>query len=99
MDEFFTWAMLATYAGAVLATTIITQFIKGFSFLQNIKTQLISYLIALIVMLLATLFTAPVYDVATFAIIPFNAILVSVAANGTFNLVTNNKTVGKDSAA
>ena len=28
MQEFFTWAMLGTYAGAVLATTLITQLLK-----------------------------------------------------------------------
>ncbi len=30
-QEFFTWAMLATYAGALLATVLITQLLKNVS--------------------------------------------------------------------
>lgn len=95
MDEFFTWAFLITYPGSILATTIITQFVKDLGILAKMKTQLLSYLIAIVVLVLATLFTATVYDVPTFVIIPFNAIIVSLAANGTFNLVTNNKKIDK----
>lgn len=28
-NEFFTWAVLLTYAGATLATSLVTQLIKG----------------------------------------------------------------------
>ena len=35
MESFFTWAMLGTYAGAVLATSLITQFFKGMGFIAR----------------------------------------------------------------
>ena len=56
MENFFTWSMLATYAGATLATNVITQLFKGVGFLANVPTRLFSYVVALAVLLAATLF-------------------------------------------
>ena len=55
--EFFTWEMLATYAGAVLATTLIVQLTKGIGFIDRLPTRIYSYFIAVIVLVLAALFT------------------------------------------
>jgi hypothetical protein len=85
MDHFFTWATLATFAGASAATAIITQFIKGW--LAKIPTQVVSYGVALIVLLLATAATGGATDWTGWVIIPLNAILVSIAANGAFAAV------------
>ena len=57
MQDFFTWAMLATYAGAVLATTLITQLLKGVGFIDRMPTRIFSYIVALAVLLVATFFT------------------------------------------
>jgi hypothetical protein len=92
MNEFFTWAMLATFAGASLATTIITQFIKGA--LSKVPTQIVSYVVALVVLLLATAATGAAADWTGWAIVPLNAILVSVAANGTFSAIVRVKDGG-----
>jgi len=54
MQEFFTWAMLGTYAGAVVAVTLITQLVK--EWLKTIPTRIVSYVIALAVLLLAAAF-------------------------------------------
>ena len=56
MESFFTWSMLATYAGATLATNVVTQMFKGVGFLAKTPTRLFSYAVALIVLLAATLF-------------------------------------------
>ena len=42
MNEFFTWAVLLTYAGATLATSLITQLIKGLGFIDKIPTRITS---------------------------------------------------------
>ena len=89
MDEFFTWAILATFAGASSATAIITQLIK--SALSKIPTQILSYAVALIILLLATAATGTATDWTGWAIIPLNAIIVSVAANGMFSAVVRFK--------
>ena len=60
MNEFFTWASLGTYAGAVLATTIITQLLKGIAIFDKLPTRIFSYVIAVIV-LLAGIFVATVF--------------------------------------
>lgn len=83
MSEFFRWSMLATYAGASIATTIITQYVKGL--LEKIPTQIVSYIIALAVLLLATAATGGAGDWTGWAIVPLNAILVSLASNGTYD--------------
>lgn len=86
MNEFFTWTLLATFAGASAATAIITQFVK--EALSKIPTQIVSYVIALVVLLVATAATGGVSDWTGWAIVPLNAILVSLAANGSFVAVT-----------
>ena len=87
MNEFFTWAILATYAGATLATTLVTQLLKGIGFIDRIPTRIFSYVIALIILLVATFFTgALTWDTAALCVV--NAVVVSLAANGAFDAVT-----------
>ena len=81
MQEFFTWAMLGTYAGAVLATTLITQLIK--EWLKSVPTRIVSYVIALVVLLAAAAFNNAL-TLAYGALCLFNAVIVSLAANGGF---------------
>jgi len=87
MSEFFTWVTLATFGGASIGTAIITQFIKEWSFINRIPTQILSYFIALIILLGANYAIGAISGWAEFGIIPLNAILVSLAANGEFAAV------------
>lgn len=91
MNEFFTWTMLATYAGATLATTLITQLIKGIGFIDRIPTRLVAYAIALIVLVVATVFTGEV-TVSSIALCVVNAVVVALAANGGYDAVSGKKT-------
>ena len=86
MNEFFTWASLGTYAGAVLATTIITQLLKGISVFDKLPTRIFSYIIAVIVLLAATIFGGAV-NVSAVALCFVNAAVVSLAANGAFDAI------------
>ena len=90
MNEFFTWTTLATYAGATLATSLITQLIKGLGFIDKIPTRITSYAIALVVLLAATFFTGGL-TLEAGALCVINAVVVSLAANGAYDAVTRNK--------
>jgi len=84
LNEFFTWATLGTYAGCVLATSLITQFIKEWSFLKPIPTRLVSYVIALLVLLAANAI-AGTLDLPAAGLCVVNAVVVSLAANGGYD--------------
>ena len=89
-NEFFTWAVLLTYAGATLATSLITQLIKGLGFIDKIPTRITSYAIALVVLLAATFFTGGL-TLEAGALCVINAVVVSLASNGAFDAVTAKK--------
>ena len=90
MNEFFTWTTLATYAGATLATSLITQLIKGLGFIDKIPTRITSYAIALVVLLAATFFTGGL-TLEAGALCVINAVVVSLAANGAYDAVARNE--------
>ena len=86
MEEFFTWQTLATFAGAAAATGLITQLIKDW--LSKVPTQIVSYAVALVILLAATAATAGLgADWSVWALVPFNAVIVSVSANGAYSAV------------
>ena len=84
MNEFFTWASLGTYAGAVLATTIVTQLLKGLPFIDKMPTRIFSYIVAALVLLAATIFGGEI-NISAIALCFVNAAVVSLAANGAFD--------------
>ena len=87
MNEFFTWTALATYSGATLATALFTQVLKGIGFIDKIPTRVTSYVIAVLVLLAATLFTGS-FKAGNAALCLINAAVVSLASNGAFDAVT-----------
>lgn len=84
MQAFFTWSILGTYAGAVLATSLLTQFFKEMGFLARVPTRVFSYIVALAMLLGATYFGGA-WSIANAALCPFNAAIVSLAANGGYD--------------
>lgn len=88
--ELFTWEYLATGAGATAAVTIFTQFVKNLPVIKNIPTQLISYVISVLVMLCAAFFTGTLTGSSSVLII-FNAVVVMLAANGAYDTVSKVK--------
>ena len=85
MNEFVTWEFVKTYSGAILTVTLLTQFVKGLGFIERIPTRIVSYVIAVVVMLLAQIFTGG-FTVSAAALTFINAVIVSLAANGTYDL-------------
>lgn len=88
MQEFFTWAMLGTYAGAVIATTLVTQLLKEINPIKKIPTRIFSYFVALILLLAALFFTGE-WSASNAVLCLLNAVVVSLAANGGFEAVTS----------
>ena len=91
--EFFDWTMLGTFAGAVMAVCILTQITKGIKFVEMIPTQLWSYALSLIVLILAQVFGSGI-SAQSAVLAVFNAAVVSLAANGGYEAL-NRATYGK----
>lgn len=84
MDGFFSWSMLATYAGATFATGIVTQWLKHF--FAHVPTQLLSYVVALLLLLAATFFTHAL-TLESGALCLVNGVVVSLASNGGYDAI------------
>lgn len=92
MNDFFTWEILVTYAGACLATGIITEFVD--KLFPKVPTQVVGYCVALIILILGNFFTGSL-TVSSGVLCLFNAILVCGATSGTISGVKR-ITMGKD---
>lgn len=84
--EFFDWNMLGGYAGAVMAVGVITEIIKDIPGLKKIPTQVVSYVLALVVLMLAMVF-GDGFTAQGAALAVFNAALVSLGANGGYAVI------------
>ncbi len=80
ITDFLTWEMLGTFAGAVVAVALLTQFLKDT--FKKLPTQWLSYVISVVLLALATAATQGVATWDIWALIPFNAAVVSLTANG-----------------
>lgn len=90
--EMFTWEYLSSAAGATAAVTIITQFVKEFPFVKKLSSQLVSYVVSVFVMLASSFFTGSLTP-SFAALVPINAIVIMLAANGTYNTISKKNTV------
>ena len=84
--EPFTWAQLATIAGATAAVLLIVQLLKlPLDKVWKIPTRIVVYVISLILLLLATLFTDGL-TVQTGLLTAVNAVIVALAAMGAYEM-------------
>ena len=82
----FTWEQLVTIAGATLATLLIVQLLKlPLDKVWKIPTRIIVYVIALIIMLVATYFTTGL-TWSSAGLTAVNAVIVALAAMGSYEL-------------
>lgn len=94
-SEFFTLEMLATFAGATMAVGVITEMFKKIGFLLQVPSQLISYIIAILVMFVGNLAIGTLnWSTAFLSLI--NAAVVSLASNGGYDLVKRMSQIGDD---
>ena len=84
--EPFTWAQLATIAGATAAVLLIVQLLKlPMDKVWKIPTRIVVYVISLILLLLATLFTDGL-TVQTGLLTAVSAVIVALAARGAYEM-------------
>ena len=82
----FSWNQLATIAGATLATLLIVQLLKlPLDKVWKIPTRIVAYVIALIILLAATYFTAGL-DWSSAGLCALNAVIVALSAMGSYEL-------------
>ena len=93
--EVITWGILGTYAGAVSITAIITQFLKKLPGVKKLDTQLLSYIVALVILEASTIFSSGFHwEVAALCLV--NAIVVALASNGTYDILGNKNPTEKE---
>ena len=79
--NFFDWGYLGTFAGALAAVALITQMVKNLPGIKRVPTQLTSWILAVVVLLLAHTFGGTL-DAQNAVLSLFNGAMVSLAANG-----------------
>lgn len=82
MQEFLTWEMLGTFAGAVGATTVLTQIAKRF--ITRVDPKWIALTFALLISLGRTLFYIRESSVQAIALAVFNGLMVAGSSVGLF---------------
>lgn len=87
MDAFFTWDYLLTYAGCVLVTGLLTQGLKNL--FKKIPPQVISYVIALAIMVVGQAVTGKLENWGVVALDVLNAAAISLSSNGGYDAVAN----------
>ena len=96
MNEFVTWSALGTYAGAVMMTALITQFLKQIPLLSKINCQLISYIVAVLLLIGSAVFTNTL-TVESGVLAAVNAVMVALASNGAYDAATTGMTKNQES--
>ena len=86
-ERFFTWGDLVTYGGAVMAVLIITEFTKDLPGIRRIPTRLWAYLVALVLLVLAAVFTADELKAEDILLCLINGVIVAMAAVGSYHSV------------
>lgn len=94
MSEFVNWASIGTYTVCITTTMLITQFLKRAPLLAKMDTQLISYIIALALLIASAYFTGGL-DVQYGALCAVNAVVVALASNGAYDATTSKQTIIK----
>ena len=90
-ESFFTWADLASYAGATMAVLIITQFTKELPGIVKIPTRLWAYILSAVILILGTVFTVSPITPSVILLCLINAVLVAMAAIGGYHTVSDIK--------
>lgn len=84
--DFFSWDILSTMAGATFAVAILTEITKGIPGISKLPTQVWSFILAFVVLLGAQAAMGTL-TLSTGGLAVLNAALVSLAANGGYDLL------------
>ena len=87
LESFLTWGDLITYGGAVMAVLIITEFTKDLPGIRFLLTRLWAYLVSLVLLVAATVFTADKVYAEDILLCLVNGVVVAMAAVGSYHSV------------
>lgn len=90
MDKFFTYEMLMTYATCVTAVFGTTQFIKEIKGIKRIPTKYLSFLVAVIIIILTNIATNQ-FKVANILLYILSSVFISMNANGIYDFDSKKK--------
>lgn len=90
-ESFYTWEALGTYAGATVAVMIIVQFTKELPGINRIPTRAWAYLVSVVLLVLATVFTVQPITAAVILLCFVNAVIVAMAACGGYDTLHREK--------
>lgn len=85
---FFDWGMLGSMSGAVLAVAVLTQVTKSIPVIVKIPTQIWSYVLAAVILVLSLIFGEAEVTASGVVLALLNAAVVSLAANGGYEAMT-----------
>lgn len=84
MNEFVTWEFLLSFGGCMAATALLTQFVKKMDFLKNVDTQIISCVVAILVLIVSQIATGT-FTWTNFALDFVNGVVIAFASNGVYD--------------
>lgn len=90
-ETFFTFEQLASYAGATVAVMVIVQFTKELPGIRQLSTRLWAYLLAAVLLVLATVFTSPSVRAQDVLLCLINAVIVAMAAVGGYDTLHDDR--------
>lgn len=90
MDKFFTYEMLMTYATCVTAVFGVTQFIKEIPGIKKIPTKYVSFLVAIIIVILSNIATGQ-FKVSNILLYILSSVFISMNSNGIYDFDTKSK--------
>lgn len=86
MTEFLTWDVIGTFVGFASAVALLTEFSKVFKFLEKIPTQIVSFVIAIIIMTVFKLATGE-FKAVDIVLYVINSVGASLTSNGAYDAV------------
>lgn len=89
--DFFTWEDLGSYLGAALLVALVTQLTKELPYINKIPTQVWSYVLSVAILIASLAFTGKL-TAASACLTLANGVVVSLASNGGYSLITRVKT-------
>ena len=95
MDKFFTYEMLMTYATCVTAVFGVTQFIKEIPGIKKIPTKYVSFLVAIIIVILSNIATGQ-FKVSNILLYILSSVFISMNSNGIYDFDTKSKEEKKE---
>ena len=85
--EFLNWTALSSFSGSLMVVTALTQITKDIKIIKKIPTQLWSYIVSFVVLFVTHLVIGKI-NVKGIILIAINAVLLSLASNGSYDAVT-----------